>query len=119
MRSGRISHGTAPFEDSKLHHLISNTSSSIFYVVVYAQASLCGVKSSIKSKIAIPSPIPPARSEQGVSSDRQRDYGSLDEDKEVEYRTEVQCSLADDRHTDPVSMPGEVIFGGGDESDTL
>jgi len=45
MRSGRISHGTAPFEDSKLHHLITNTSSSIFYVVVYAQAALCGVKS--------------------------------------------------------------------------
>jgi len=56
MRSGRISHGTAPFEDSKLHYLIDNTAYSIFYVVVYAQASLCGADSFIfasLSKIAL------------------------------------------------------------------
>jgi len=56
MRSGRISHAAAPLGDSKLHHLVRYTSYSIFYVVVYAQASLCGADSSISafiSKIAL------------------------------------------------------------------
>ena len=51
MRSGRISLGTAPLGDSKLHHLVEYTSYSIFYVVVYAQASLCGADSSISAFI--------------------------------------------------------------------
>jgi len=42
LNSSKNDHGAAPFEDSKLHHLIENTSYSIFDLVVYAQSSLCG-----------------------------------------------------------------------------